>query len=180
MEDKQKNRGKKGLLSYLPEGKPRLFIILGAVLLGILLLTSGGGGKSNTSDASVISAREEQESLEQYTEKLKKEIAALCESVGGVSNVTVALTLESGYEYVYATDSELRSDSGGERSEIKIVTVGSGSSEQTVFICRRPPRIGGIGIVCRGGDRADIQRELIALLGSAYAVGTNKIYVAGR
>ena len=155
----------------------KLLIIAVATVVGILLLLAGGGAdKTKEQSTPEIDATEQ---LEQYREALRRDIVRLCEQVGGVSDVTVAVSLECGFEYVYATDSKSDSDAYGSQMQIKYITVGSGSSESAVYITEKLPRIGGIGVVCRGGSDPVIIKRLTSLLCAAYNIGSNKIYVTG-
>ena len=157
----------------------KLLIIAAIAAIGVLMLVCGGGedktkGKTQTAPEQDVTAQ-----LEEYRESLRYDIARLCEQVGGVSDVTVAVSLECGFEYVYATDSKSDTDSYGSQTQIKYITVGNGSSESAVYITEKLPRIGGIGVVCRGGSDPVIIKRLTALLSAAYNIGSNKIYVTG-
>ena len=101
---------------------------------------------------------------------------AICAQVAGVGTVDVVVTLEGGYEYVYATDVKIVSGS----ETRTYITVGSGNSETLVYITERAPAITGIGVVCTGGMDAGVRREVTSLLSAAFGVGSNKIYVTGR
>lgn len=155
----------------------RRFIWLGLLALGgVLLLCLGGQATSSDSaGSSADSDTEQRRQLEDYTEQLRREIAELCSRVDGVSDVTVAVSLECGYEYVYAADTKSDQSSG----QVKYVTVGNGSSERVVYLTELLPRISGIGVVCRGGSEPEVVRQLTALLSAAYNIGSNKIYVTG-
>ena len=58
-----------------------------------------------------------------------------------------------------------------------LITVGSGSSKTAVKVTEKPPTIGGIGIVCRGGGDPIIQNRLISLLSATFGVSSTKIYI---
>ncbi len=132
-------------------------IILGAVLGVALLLYGGKEEEPKTENAS---------DLEAYAASVEKKIEELCAGVDGVKNIKVAVSFESGFEYVYATDGD------------KTLTVGSGSGESAVIVTEIPPVIGGVGVVCRGGGNPVIQKRLIELISAAYGVSSNKIYIA--
>ena len=155
----------------------KLLIIVIIALIGVLLLMSGGGKDKNNVQSTAESDATQQ--LREYTESLRRDIEKLCEQVGGVSDVTVAVSLECGFEYVYATDSKNDTDSYGSQTQIKYITVGNGSSESAVYITEKLPRIGGIGVVCRGGSDPAIVKRLTSLLSAAYNIGSNKIYITG-
>ena len=144
--------------------------------LGVLLLLVGGVRESGERGDAVESTEYGEnggEALNLYTEELEKRIAAICESVSGVSGVRVAVTLESGFEYVYAKE-----NGAGDGEGDRYVTVGNGSSEHAVYLSYLPPRIAGVGIVCRGGGRAEVRKELIELVSAAFDVSFGDIYVA--
>lgn len=156
----------------------RKLMLVGLLALGgVLLLCLGGSGDADTDTSCTEAASSRHEQLEDYTEQLRREIAALCSRVEGVSDVSVAVSLECGYEFVYATDT--KSELGGASGQVKYVTVGNGSSEQAVYLTELLPRISGIGVVCRGGSEPEVVRRLTALLSAAYNIGSNKIYVTG-
>ena len=160
----------------LPKNK-KILIIAAIAVIGILLLLTGG----REDKAKVQSTPEEDVTaqLEEYRETLRRDIERLCEQVGGVSDVTVAVSLECGFEYVYATDIKSDADAYGSQVQTKYITVGSGSSESAVYITEKLPRIGGIGVVCRGGSDPVVVKRLTSLLSAAYNIGSNKIYITG-
>jgi stage III sporulation protein AG len=162
------------------KGRLGLPMVLAAVGVGLLLLGSQisqgrilGQGSSTKNEQG-----EQPDELVAYTASLTEEIEALCRCVSGAGEVRVAVSLDGGFAYLYAADSEKRTDgSGGEQSSENYVTVGSGASESGVLLSKIPPRIEGIGIVCDGGNRERVRAEIIALLSATYGVGSNRIYV---
>ena len=168
-----------------PRGKrlrtPKGVLLLLMGVLGVILLAVGnlGGNRTEASpeEGEAECGENAEENMERYALALEAKIKALCESVNGVSSVRVAVTLASGYEYVYAKDAEAESGSDGTVGSYRYVTIGSGSNEQVVFLSEKPPRIGGIGVVCRGGGSAGTRRELIELISAAFGVPSNKIYI---
>ena len=161
---------------------PGIWIVMIAGALGILLLLvgsfSGSSGKKEDPTESDAPKLNSAEALEEYVKMLEGKIAALCEGVNGVSRVRVAVTLVSGYEYVYAKDSELHSNGESTSGSYHYLTIGSGSSETAVYLSEKPPTVGGIGIVCIGGGDPRVKKELIELLSAAIGVSSNKIYIA--
>lgn len=161
---------------------PGVWILMLAGALGICLLLVGSFAGTKSGDGGAEETVEEHpnsaEVLDRYVEMLESKIASLCESVSGVSHVRVAVTLMSGYEYVYARDAELDSSGNGTTGSYHYLTIGSGSSEAAVYLSEKPPTIGGIGIVCTGGSDPSVKKELIELVSAAFGVSSNKIYVA--
>ena len=142
--------------------------ILGAAL-GILFLLWGSLGFGEKGEAQMSSAEE----IEAYSAYLEEQAVRLCESVRGVSNVTVALTLEGSFEQIYAADKS--STSVG--NTLEYVKLRSGSSAQLCAVSVMAPKVSGIGVTCRGGKNETVRAELTSLLSAAFGVGTNKIYI---
>lgn len=144
-----------------------IWIIVVGAALGIGLLLLGGRGESTTAVAEGVPQTNAIEETVLYRTRLEEEIRTLCESVSGVGEVRVAVSLEGGFREVYAT----------EGADGEYVIVGSGSSASPVLISRDPPALSGIGVVCRGGSSPSIQRELVSLLSATFNLPTNRIYV---
>ena len=158
----------------------KLAVAVVAILLGALLLICGNtrfweqedNKKPSDSPANGTVTR----TTEEYRADLEARMEAICSRVSGVGSVDVIVTLEGGYEYVYATDKMVTV--GGESTSY--ITVGSGDSENLVYITERAPAIVGIGVVCTGGMDATVRREVTALLTAAFGVGSHQVYVTGK
>jgi len=150
------------ILQLKKSGKLKYLLII--LIAGIVLILVGSRMSKNGTEKQPEAA--EAVSISEYEKLLEAKIKNLCEQVEGVSGVTVALSLEGGYEYVYATDG---SDD--------YVLVGSGNDESGMFLAQKAPKISGIGIVCNGGGDPRIQKELLSLISAACGVGTNKIFI---
>ncbi|MDD6284250.1 MAG: hypothetical protein PUB05_02675, partial [Firmicutes bacterium] len=70
--------------------------ILGIALIFLSTVFDGGTGKSTSADNVQTS--------DEYSEILEEKIFGIVSSITGDKNVTVAVTLESGSEYVYANN----------------------------------------------------------------------------
>lgn len=144
-----------------------IFAVIGAAV-GILLLLWGSFG--GTKESAELSDTDE---IEAYCSYLEEQAVRLCESVKGVSNVTVTLTLEGGFEQVYAADKTMT----GNGQSIEYVKLGSGSNAELCAVSVSTPKVVGIGVTCKGGKSESVRAELTALLSAAFGVGTNKIYI---
>ena len=143
-----------------------MILILAAVGIALLLI---GAPKINTEKETDVPYSPTEDELTLYQEHLERRIATLCQSVSGVSDVKVFVTLEGGFESVYATEYE----DGDER----YVIVGGGSSAEPIYLSRHAPTVKGVGIVCRGGSDPRVQRELIGLISATLDLSGNRIYV---
>ncbi len=152
--------------------KKMIFLAAGAIL-GILLLVFGGAAthREESTEQSSVSFSMDPDA---YASELEARIEELCGGVKGAGEVHATVTLKGGYRAVYATDAK-NSSTGNQSST---VLVGSGSSEEAILICYENPEIAGIGIVCEGGDSAEVRAAMISLVSATFSIGTNKIFVA--
>ena len=148
--------------------RPPLPWLLALALLGVVLLILGGTEKKQAEIREEI-YRPEEDELILYQTHLEQRVKELCNSVQGVGEVTVVVTLAGGFSTEYATQFR----DGNE----EYVILGSGSSATGLFLSRSAPEIAGIGIVCQGGAGAQVRQELTALLSSAFDVSSNRIYI---
>lgn len=158
----------RGFLFFVKE-KGRLWLLVGGALLGVVLLLFGGfhadGGEAEAADT--VEARVAE--LSAYEAQLEKEIKALCEAVSGVGDTDVMVSFEGGYSVCYVGE--------GENGP---ATVGAGSSEQAIFRRVSPPAVRGVGIVCRGGNRPDVQERLTELVSTALGISSSRVYITGK
>lgn len=152
----------------------KLYLILLGAAAGVLLLLVGNGSNVSQDTPQKESYDLQSDEAVIYQNYLEKEIRSLCESVSGVENVTVAVTLSTGFESIYATE--------WKDGEETYVILGSGSSAEALYLSRSTPTIAGIGIVCTGGGSSRVRNELIPLLSATFSVSSNRIYIteAGR
>lgn len=143
---------------------PRAALLLGGILLGVVLLLIG-----NTQSVPSSTEMAEEDSLSDlaaYTADLEEKIRQFCRRVEGVGEVSVTVSLESGYRRVY------------DKTDSVYVFSGSNSLRGAVCLNEEPPTIGGIAIVCEGGGDPAVRERLVGLLRAAYGIGANKIYIA--
>ena len=156
----------------------KLWIALLGVAIGVVLLLVSGWMGDDAADEDVkgdTAATDTRISMEEYRAALERRVAEVCARVDGVGTVYAVVTLESGFEYVYATD-EKSTASGG---SYQYILIGSGKDERPIYLTERMPAILGIGVVCEGGMSDTVRRELTGLLSAAFGVTTNKIYITG-
>ena len=156
----------------------RLSVAIIGIAVGVILLLIGNHAvdKKEKDDNALPLEGQRTLSMEEYREALEARMAFICAQVAGVGEVNVIVSLEGGYEYVYAYD-EKYTASGQSTSYI---IIGSGSGESLVYLTERVPTITGIGVVCTGGRDTGVRCEVTSLLSAAFGVGANKIYVTER
>ena len=142
---------------YLAQIKGKgLFIAL--LLLGIFLLVLGslGGTEEEKKTEDGYDAERYFASAEVYRNELEARLTVLCESVSGVSDALVLVTLDMGEETVY------------------------GGNRQGEIVAHKMPSVRGVAVVCRGGGDIHVRATLITLLSSTLGIGSHRISVSGR
>ena len=142
--------------------KSKLIILIMALTGISLILISSLGGKEKELDTV------EYTEVGFYTSYLEGRITDLCNSIYGVSDTKVFLTLDTSSEYVYQGDGV---------SDFLILSGDGG--ETAVKLCEVYPRVRGIAVVCGGGDIPRVKEAITELLSAALGLPTNKIKVAG-
>ncbi len=147
----------------------RFWILLLMGVIGVGLLLFGGAWEKKGSASTTVETTNTEEELREYQAYLEQRVKTICESVNGVSNVTVIVTLSGGFESVYATEWNGEGEA--------YVIVGSGANAEALLLSRATPSIEGIGVVCRGGGNDARRRELISLISAGFNLASNRIYV---
>lgn len=91
-----------------------------------------------------------------YATQLESRLTALISRVEGAGKTAVMVTLESGSESIYATDT----DADGASTH---VLLGSGRADGLVETVQTP-QVLGVAVVCEGGGNAAVQNRVTALV----------------
>lgn len=138
-----------------------------AVVVGLLILlwpeSTPEANAAETAGGQSVTAEELEEKLERILGQIE-----------GAGSVSVALTMRSGTEYVFAQDSELRNDS--ESSEIVVVSSGSGKQE-AVIQTQIYPTFRGAVVVCEGGDDPEVKLLITQAVAALTGLSSGRITV---
>ena len=127
----------------LLENKKMLLLLLAAAI-GVLLMVLGGRTEETQTEYSD----------DIYAQRIEDELYALCSSVKGVSDCSVAVSFSCGYTYEYSSRGDI--------------------------IAVNNPKVCGVAIVCRGGEIPTIEHELVKLVSAYLGLGASQISVSGK
>ena len=164
----QKKKAPTGLLGFFGS-RGRMWLLLGGLICGIFLIVLGSSMQENDSSVAAVPYTEDLAVLQEYEQRLEKEIASLCNEVSGVGGSEVMLRLKGGTRVIYATD-----------EKGKPATVGSGSNEQALPGTVLSPEIAGVAVVCRGGSSPTVQHTLTELISTALGIPSNRVTIAEK
>lgn len=155
-------------------------------IAGIALIFLSGYIKPQEQQASANAALTGQ----QYSEQLEEKIANIVCGITGDKKAKVAVTLESGSEYVYANNTNKSTDlatteDGQETStkqndstEEEYIIINSGDGEQALVVTERLPKIKGVVIVADGADDEQTRQSIITAVTTVLDISSRKVYVA--
>ncbi len=155
------------------QAKPRaasLAAALGVAAMVLILCSelwpASGGSRTGEGAASGPTAAS-------YRAGLEQQLAGLIAQVEGAGETTVMVTLESGEERIYATDTQ----TGTEQSRQTHVLLEDGTAlEETTYL----PTICGVAVVCDGGGDVGVEARITALVSALLDVPANRICVEQR
>lgn len=165
--------------------KRKLILIAGIILIGIIFL-SGFWNDKKDSHAAQSTAQGITE--EEYVQQLEKKVKELLRGIDGVGNLDVMLTLESGSEYVYQSETKRstdRTDTSGETTQERlddehtiVMVEGDNGKKQALIRTELTPKIQGIVVVCDGADQVSVQTQIIDVLTTAFGISSARVSVA--
>lgn len=123
--------------------------LAGLVLLGVTAWLPAGNSTQSPQTVQTDTAAD-------YATQLESRLTALISRVEGAGKTAVMVTLESGSESIYATDT----DADGASTH---VLLGSGRADGLVETVQMP-QVLGVAVVCEGGGNAAVQNRVTALV----------------
>jgi stage III sporulation protein AG len=162
-----------------------ILIIIGVLGIALIFLADLFSPKASTTNQISVNS-----DSNQYITDNEKKLKKFIEEIEGAGKCEVMITLDSGSEYIYATEKRVNQNTvkdkstNGESNEIRedienktIVLNDSNGGEKPLIIKEIQPKIKGVAIICEGGDRALVKNRIIEVVTSLLDVPTNKVCV---
>lgn len=132
--------------NFLSSDKGRnILIIVAIMVIGLIFITGMFDNEKSTVEDSL--------STSQYKTSLESEIQTMVNSIEGIGQSEVLLTIDCSYEYVYLDD---------------------GKTLQKII----EPTIRGVAVVCEGADSAVVCAEITDLLTTLLNIPSNKVCIS--
>ncbi len=107
-------------------------------------------------------------------EYLENKLINVLGSVKGAGQVNVVITLENGFEYVYATEEEVRKTADGSQIIIENVILVDGKPVLTKEVY---PTIKGVVVTSSGADAVSVKMNLLLALQTVIEVDNSSITI---
>jgi stage III sporulation protein AG len=157
-------------------------------LIGILLIFAGemlnfDANKKSNNSPSV----DENTYNEQYVQKLQADLTSFISKIEGVGQVEVLVTLETGVQYVYATNQKSTGDSAQKSeedysqktsSETSVILMDGENGKEPLVLKRIEPVVQGVVVVCQGADNINVKQMVIETVSTLCGIKTNRVSVA--
>lgn len=156
---------------FLAKYKHVLLILL--VGIGLMLLPSGG--KSSAQEQPTPTAAPEQI---QQTQTLQEQLSSFLSRMEGAGRVEVLLTLATGEETLYQTDSDRTTADRSETDRQDTVIVSDSGRNEAGLVCQvNPPTYLGAVVLCQGADNSAVRLAITQAVANATGLGTHKITI---
>ena len=135
-----------------------IIILIGVTaLVCLLLLADTFTGQKQETTTTVTE--------DDYATVAQQQLKDILEKIDGVGSCEIMITLENGYENDYAKDVD------GDKTEYAVV------GGKTVLISTKTPRIAGVLVVCRGGDKSSVKSEVTDIVSTLFGIDKIKVSV---
>ncbi len=166
---------KKGWIKKLTDSKYAVPAIgLGLMLILLFVIYTPKGKSVDTKPEYDAAA---------YASDLETRMEKIIGGIEGVEECDVMITLKSGIEYKYASDTQIsdatdsnEKKSSNSRADIAVVA-DKERGETAVVVKEIYPEISGVAVICRGTDSNALRLDICNTASTVLGVGLDKVYV---
>lgn len=152
------------------DNKIKIFVIIGLVGIMLILLSDMIPKQTNK-------VEKQSTNYQQYIDNLEKKTTYIISSIDGVGECNVMLTLSSSNEYIYAQNSENKSDNSSISQNYEYVLYDGANGDEPILIKEYYPQVQGVVVVCSGGDSVVVRERVITTVSSLYNIPSSRISV---
>ena len=145
-----------------------------ALIIGCIYFLSFPSKQDDDAKTQIDNVSATFDSSSEYIDYLENKLESVITRVKGVGNVDVVLTLEKGFEYVYATEEETKTTSSGTSvtSHTIIMVDGQPVIQEEIY-----PIIKGIVVIAQGAENLDVKMNILSILQTVIEVDNSKINI---
>lgn len=163
--------------------KKTKWIVLAGIVGMVLILLSEVFSGPTASNATMDTPTFDNEAYnEAYIQKMQVDLVALISKIQGVGQVDVLVTLETGVQYVYATDNKTTQDSSEKANksteESSLIVIEGKNGKEPVVLKRIEPTIQGVLVVCQGAGNIEVKQAVIDAVTTLCGIKSNRVSVA--
>jgi len=181
--EKSKTFGKWASKLKLEKRGTVLFVIGLAGIALIFLSTLTGQQKSGSSSPPAVSMP----SAAAYQADMEERVRQIVAGISGDRAPDILVTLSSGYQYIYASDTKKTDNTTTASSGVTQkqsddqqthVILNAGGNGSALPITELPPTVRGVVIVCRGGGNDRTRQDIVEAVTVALGIPSTNVCVA--
>ena len=159
---------------------PKVIVAIG--ILGILLIFISSIVPKRGTKTEVVY---ETGDINAYANELQNSTKELVKKITGLKEVTVLITLDTGYKYNYADAKNInKTDTGNENSSAQeqeyIIITDSEGNQKALLINEQLPEIRGVAVVYGGTDSKILNEKIENALCATLQITSKRIYISGE
>ena len=145
-----------------------------ALLLGIIYFASMSTSSNEQTMTENDNLSTNFSSSAEYVDNLENKLENVLSRIKGAGEVNVIITLEKGFEYIYATDEEIRTTTDGTSVTTSNIILVDGQPvlQEEIF-----PIISGIVVVAEGGGDVSVKLDIISIIQTITSIESSKINI---
>lgn len=149
-----------------------------AVVIGLLVCAICFAGTNlNKNDKSSDISTETSTTAQEYVQDLENRLCNVLSKISGVGKVNVVITLQSGFTYEYATDTETKtmvSDGVQTTTTTENIILVSG---QPVVVKENYPTVKGVVVVAEGAEDVKVKMAILSAIETVLEVQQSEITI---
>lgn len=155
-------------------GKEKLILL---ALAGILLISSSYFESVGHDEKEITTLENNSQSVE-YEKTIEDEIKKMIESIDGISNVQVMVTLKSGKEKILQEDTDSNTNEKGDKSVKRTTVILNQNGGDSPYVIKEIyPKIEGVAITASGAQLSKKSAEIINMIATLFDIPLHKISV---
>ena len=143
--------------------------------------TEGSGAGSDSVGAGSATGENYMNEVSTYTESLEKRLATVIESMDGISDVQVMITVKDNGQRVALKDRSTSQSDSGEASQSSVTedtVLEDVEGQSTPYVTRyMQPEVEGVVICCRGAENAETTLKITNAVQALFDVQAHKIVI---
>lgn len=156
-------------------------IIIAVAFIGVMLLLFGGTKQKSRNEKK----SEESFNEAQYIESLEKRVSDMVSEIKGAGSGRVIINIVLTTESVYVKENKRSYDSTDNKSkgetEDSVLTMTDSSGNEYALVTKQiMPQIGGVTVICEGGDDSYVKAKVTEAVCTVLNIGANKVCVIAK
>lgn len=147
-----------------------------ATALFVCAIYFAGFGKKKSDNESEITTQDCTTAVE-YADMLENKLCSVLSKVSGAGNVSVVITLDGGFSFDYATNTETKTITSGDNETTVTTETVILVSNEPVVVKQNYPKIKGVVVVADGANDVGVKLNIISAIETILQVDRQNITI---